>query len=202
MVHFELRNLPYPNNELEPNISSTTLSVHHDKHHKAYAEKFNTALETENVEQENILEIFKNISSYSRNLRNNGGGFWNHQFYFESLAKEKEINNFSKIKEKIENSFGSFENFKEEFSKSATILFGSGWTWLGIKEDGNLIIHNTRNQDNTYMDVINEKYTPLLVLDVWEHAYYLDYQNRRPEYIEKFFNVINWEKVEDRLVNS
>ena len=202
MVHFNLQELPFSYDALEPYISSKTLSVHHDKHHKTYLDKFNAALDAENVEEESIIEMFKNISSYSRNLRNNCGGFWNHQFYFESLEKEKNFENYSKIKEKIMESFGSYENFKDEFSKSATTLFGSGWTWLGVKEDGNLIIHNTRNQDNTYMDVINEKYTPLLVLDVWEHAYYLDYENRRPEYIENFFNVINWAKVEDRLINS
>ncbi len=193
-----LPELPYDYDALEPVISKETLTVHHDKHHQAYTDKFNAALEKEGVEAEDVIEIFNNISKYSPAVRNQGGGWWNHIFYWESLAPVGQQPQ-GEIAKKIDESFGSFENFKEEFSTKAATLFGSGWTWLGVKADGSLIIHNTPNQDNTYMDIVEEKYTPLLVIDVWEHAYYLDYQNRRPEHIGEFFKIINWEKVEQRL---
>ncbi len=195
----ELPNLPYEYNALEPVISSETLKVHHGKHHQAYADKFNAALESEGIEAEDILDIFKIVSKLPAAIRNHGGGFWNHIFYWESLSTPGQNEISGEILEKINETFGSYDNFVEEFSKSATGLFGSGWTWLGLKEDGSLIIHNTSNQDNTFMDIVDEKYTPLLVIDVWEHAYYIDYQNRRPEHIKEFFKIINWDRVNQRL---
>ncbi|MCA9459109.1 MAG: superoxide dismutase [Nanoarchaeota archaeon] len=196
---FELPKLPYSYDALEPVISSETLKVHHDKHHQAYTDKFNAALEAENIETRDIKKIFANVSKYSPAIRNHGGGYFNHIFYFESLAgKSSALEKLPNISKAIKKSFGSFDKFKEEFANKATLLFGSGWTWLAKNEDGSLKIYNTPNQDNCFMDIMNEKSTPLLVIDVWEHAYYIDYQNRRPEHIGKFFDIINWDKVEER----
>jgi len=202
MAKFTLPKLPYEHNALEPQISEDTLKLHHDKHHQAYCDKFNAALESAGVETDNIMEIFQNISKYPIAIRNHGGGYFNHMFYFESMKKASDENPQGELLEAIEKSFGSFEEFKNKFSASAGALFGSGWTWLGVKSDGSLTIYNTQNQDNCFMNVINEDSTPILVIDVWEHAYYVDYQNRRPEYIGKFFEVINWEKVSERFNNA
>ena len=199
MAQFTLKQLPFETDTLEPYISKRTFEFHYGKHHQGYCDKLNQAITSENVEEETIKDILANVSKYSSAVQNNAGGFWNHTFFWESLSKEKPITNHSIIEEKIKNQFESFENFKEEFLKSATSLFGSGWTWLGVKANGDLIIHNTKNQDNVLMGITGETYTPLLGLDVWEHAYYLDYQNRRPDYIENFFRIINWEKVQERL---
>lgn len=196
MAEFTLKELPYEYNALEPHISEETLRVHHDKHHQTYCDKFNAAVEAAGIESEDVIEIMKNNSD-NMAIRNHGGGFWNHQFYWESMGEKSEPT--GEVLEAITSSFGSFEEFKNQFSAKAAAVFGSGWTWLGKREDGSLIIHNTANQDNTFMPVVDEKYTPILVIDVWEHAYYIDYQNRRPEYIEKFFNVVNWNKVNERF---
>lgn len=196
----ELPNLPYEHNALEPVISSETLQVHHGKHHQTYVDKFNAALEAEGIETEDVLNLFEIVSKLSPAIRNHGGGYWNHKFYWESLRSPNEDNKpTGKIAELINESFGSYEKFIEEFSAKGAALFGSGWTWLGQKEDGTLIIHNTANQDNTYMDIVEEKYNPLLTMDVWEHAYYIDYQNKRPAHIQEFFKIINWDKVNQRL---
>ena len=200
MVKFELEKLPYEYDALSPYISEETLKLHHDKHHQTYCDKFNAALEELNIQEESFEEIFANVSNKPA-IRNHGGGFWNHNFYWESMGPNSEEKPIGKIAELIDESFGSFENFKDEFSKSATLLFGSGWTWLAVNDQGKLVIYNTPNQDNYMMDICPNKEKPILVIDVWEHAYYVDYQNRRPEYIEQFFNVINWEKVEERLNN-
>ena len=200
MTNFELQPLPYDYDALEPHIDEETLKIHHDKHHKAYTDKFNAALESEEIKEKNIVKIFSNVSSYATAIKNQGGGYWNHQFYWESMTKDsKEIAEFENISQAIEDSFGSFEDFKSEFTISASGLFGSGWTWLGIKKNGTLVIFNTANQENPHMDCVDENATPLLVIDVWEHAYYLKCQNKRTEYIENFFKVINWKKVEERL---
>ena len=193
-----LPELPYAYDALEPVISKDTLELHHDKHHQAYTDKFNAALEKEGIEAGDEYEIFSKVSQYPSAIRNQGGGWWNHIFYWESMAPVGQEPH-GEVLEKINETFGSYENFKEEFSTKAATLFGSGWTWLGLKEDGSLIIHNTANQDNTYMDIVEENYTPLLVIDMWEHAFYLDYQNRKPEHISEFFKIINWEKVNERL---
>ena len=196
-TQFELPKLPYKYTALEPVISSKTLKVHHDKHHQTYTDNFNKALEAEGVHETNIIEIFKRISTYPMAMRNHGGGYYNHIFYFESLGKSEGPT--GELLDAINHSFGSLDNFKEEFSNHAKTLFGSGWTWLGKNDNGTLTIYNTINQDNCFMDVVNENSTPLLVIDVWDHAYYLDYQNRRPEHIEKFFDIINWNKVAERF---
>lgn len=200
MAKFELPELPYEYDALEPYIDEETLHVHHDKHHQAYCDKFNAALESANIDSDDIIEIFSKVSDYPIAVRNQGGGYWNHTFYWESMSGDSEKREAisDELKEAIESKWGSFEKFQEEFSNSAAALFGSGWTWLGVKENGELIIHNTSNQDNTFMDIISEKYTPILVIDVWEHAYYIKYQNKRPEYISQFWNVIDWEKVSKR----
>ena len=196
MAKFELKDLPYDYTALSPHISEETLRFHHDKHHQAYCDKFNAALSQLGIENNNIKEIFANISDKPA-IRNNGGGFWNHTFYWESMG-----NNNNEPSERmlnlIEESFGSFEEFKNKFSNFAATLFGSGWTWLAVNNEGKLTIYNTPNQDNFMMDVCPNKEKPILVIDVWEHAYYLDYQNKRPEYIENFFKIINWAKVEER----
>jgi Fe-Mn family superoxide dismutase len=202
MEKVTLQPLPYDYNALSPYISEETLRIHHDRHHQAYCDNYNKACEALGINPQEIISHFKEVSKLSLGVRNHGGGFWNHQFYWESLAPQGTTKIDSEIKAKIEKSFGSFEEFKNQFAQSAATLFGSGWTWLGLKQDGSLIIHNTQNQDNTYMDVVEEKYTPLLVIDVWEHAYYIDYQNKRPDYIENFFNIINWDKVYERYKNA
>jgi len=199
MVKFELKKLPYSYDALVPYISKETLLVHYDKHHQAYCDKFNASLEELGIDSMEFSEIFKDVSDKPA-IRNNGGGFWNHNFYWESMSNENnDINEFSNVKDLIDESFGSFERFKDEFSKSAGAVFGSGWTWLAVNKAGKLFVHSTPNQDNFMMDVCEFTERPILVIDVWEHAYYLDYQNRRPEYIENFFNVINWQRVSERL---
>ena len=196
MVKFELEKLPYEYNALEPFISKETLEFHYDKHHQAYTNNFNAALETFKISSSSFKEIFANVSDKPA-IRNNGGGYWNHTFYFESMGLKDSIPS-KELNQAIENSFGSFEKFKEEFTKMATTNFGSGWTWLASMDDGSLIIYNTPNQDNYMMDVCINKEKPILVIDIWEHAYYIDYRNQRPVYIEKFFNIINWDKVSER----
>lgn len=202
---FELKKLPYQYNALEPFISEETLKVHHDKHHQAYTDNFNKALEANNIETSNFKEIFANVSDKPA-LRNHGGGYWNHQFYWESMAPTcSGPEKLPIIANAIIESFESFENFKEEFTKMAMSVFGSGWTWLGINSEKKLVIYNTPNQDNFMMDICTNKEEPILVIDVWEHAYYIDVQNKRPQYIENFFKVINWDKVEERyksIINS
>lgn len=196
MAKFELPKLPYEYDALEPFISKETLTVHHDKHHQVYCDKFNGALEAAGITSDSFEEIFANVSDKPA-IRNMGGGYWNHNFYFDSLSNNKSLPE-DLLLEAIDSSFGSFDKFKEEFSNKAAAVFGSGWTWLSVKEDGTLVIYNTSNQDNFMMNVCINKEKPILVIDVWEHAYYIDYQNRRPEHIEKFFNVVNWNKVSQR----
>lgn len=199
MEKFELKELPYEYDALSPHINEETLKIHHDRHHQAYCDKFNAALLELDIKSKDFKEIFQTVFDKPA-IRNNGGGFWNHQFYWESMGPEfNDINEFSDVLERISESFGNFENFKTEFTKNASTLFGSGWTWLGLDNSGKLVIYNTPNQDNFMMDICPNKEIPILVIDVWEHAYYLDYQNRRPDYIENFFKVINWKKVSERL---
>jgi Fe-Mn family superoxide dismutase len=198
-IQFKLDKLPYNYDALEPAISEETLKVHHDKHHQTYCDKFNAALKEYNVKTENFKEILSVVSDKLA-IRNHGGGFYNHNFYWESMTENfLNIKNYNEINQKIIDSFGSFENFKKEFSTQAAAVFGSGWTWLGLNEQDNLIIYNTPNQDNYMMDICPNNEKPILVIDVWEHAYYIDSQNKRPEYIENFFKVISWKKVNQRL---
>ena len=194
-MSFELPKLPYAYNALEPYIDARTMEIHHSKHHNGYTNNLNNAIAGTDLEGKSIKEICA-IPSLSGGARNNGGGYFNHCMFWKSMSPNGGGKPSGKIAEAIDKCFGSFENFQDEFSKAATTRFGSGWAWLGIK-DGKLIICSTANQDNPLMDD-QCGCTPILCLDVWEHAYYLNYQNRRPDYINAFFNVINWTEVNNR----
>ncbi|MFO7864403.1 MAG: superoxide dismutase [Salinivirgaceae bacterium] len=195
-MSFKLPDLPYDFGALEPHIDAKTMEIHHDKHHGGYTTKLNAAVEKENISSSNIEEILSNVSKYSTAVRNNGGGYYNHNLFWEILSPNGGGNPTGDLGKAIENTFGSYKKFKDEFSNAAATRFGSGWAWL-VKENGKLKIGSTPNQDNPLMDISDFKGTPIIGLDVWEHAYYLKYQNRRPEYIEAFFNIINWEKANE-----
>ena len=193
-MKFELPTLNYAYNALEPNIDARTMEIHHSKHHNGYTNNLNNAISGTDLEGKTIEEICKS-DNLSPAVRNNGGGYYNHCLFWELLSPNGGGNPDGAIADAIINQFGSFDNFKEEFSKSAATRFGSGWAWLCVK-DGGLCVCSTANQDNPLM---NDSCggTPILCLDVWEHAYYLNYQNRRPDYINAFFNLINWNKVNE-----
>jgi len=194
-MSFELPQLPYAYDALEPHIDARTMEIHHSKHHQGYTNNLNNAIEGTDMEGKSIEEICKN-PGLSGAARNNGGGYYNHNMFWTSMSPDGGGNPNGAIAEAIEKDFGSFDNFKAEFSKTAATRFGSGWAWLGVQE-GKLILCSTANQDNPLMQD-QCGCTPLLCLDVWEHAYYLNYQNRRPDYISAFFNVINWDEVNNR----
>ena len=193
-MKFELPTLNYAYDALEPNIDARTMEIHHSKHHNGYTNNLNNAISGTDLEGKTIEEICKS-DNLSPAVRNNGGGYYNHCLFWELLSPNGGGNPDGAIADAIINQFGSFENFKDEFSKSAATRFGSGWAWLCVK-DGGLCVCSTANQDNPLM---NDSCggTPILCLDVWEHAYYLNYQNRRPDYINAFFNLINWNKVNE-----
>ena len=193
-MKFELPTLNYAYDALEPNIDARTMEIHHSKHHNGYTNNLNNAISGTDLEGKTIEEICKS-NNLSPAVRNNGGGYYNHCLFWELLSPNGGGNPDGAIADAIINQFGSFDNFKDEFSKSAATRFGSGWAWLCVK-DGGLCICSTANQDNPLM---NDSCggTPILCLDVWEHAYYLNYQNRRPDYINAFFNLINWNKVNE-----
>lgn len=190
---FELPNLPYAFDALEPHIDARTMEIHHDRHHKGYTDNLNKAIEGTDLESASIEEILKNGVGNPA-VRNNGGGFYNHNLFWEVMSPNGGGAPTGALAEAIDDAFGSFDAFKEEFSKAAATRFGSGWAWL-VKKDGKLAVTSTPNQDNPLMPVAEVQGTPLLGLDVWEHAYYLNYQNKRPDYIAAFFNVVNWDKV-------
>jgi len=197
MIH-EFPELGYEYNALEPHIDAETMEIHYSKHHKAYFDKFLKAIEgSSELQDKPIEEILTNIGSIPEDIKNavinNGGGFCNHSFFWKILKKDSPFNENSGIGKAIIEKFGSFEKFKEEFSNAAVTVFGSGWAWLVLSESGGLEIIQTRNQESPLS--LNKK--PLIGIDVWEHAYYLKYQNQRPAYAEAFFNLINWEKVEE-----
>ena len=195
-MSFELPKLPYAYNALEPYIDEKTMEIHHSKHHNGYTNNLNNAISGTDLEGKSIEEICS-TTGLSGSVRNNGGGFYNHCMFWSIMSPNGGGNPSGKIGEEINNTFGSFENFKSEFAKAAGTRFGSGWAWLCYCS-GDLTICSTPNQDNPLME--NQcGGTPLLCLDVWEHAYYLNYQNRRPDYINSFFNVINWEEVNRRF---
>ena len=198
---FTLPQLPYAHDALEPHIDTQTMQIHHGKHHQAYVDNLNKAIAGSEHENKSLEEIVANAGSISPAVRNNGGGHWNHTFFWESLAANAGGQPSGKIADTIKQTFGSFDAFKEKFNAAATTRFGSGWAWLNVK-DGKLEVSSTPNQDNPLMDVAEVKGTPLLGCDVWEHAYYLKYQNRRPEYLAAFWNVVNWTKVNERFENS
>ncbi len=190
---FELPKLPYAFDALEPHIDAKTMEIHHDKHHAAYTTNLNAAIEGTDLADATIEEILAKGTDKPA-VRNNGGGFWNHNLFWETLAPNAGGQPEGELAAAINEAFGSFEAFKDEFSKAAATRFGSGWAWLIVK-DGKLAVTSTPNQDNPLMPVADVQGQPILGLDVWEHAYYLNYQNRRPDYINAFFNVVNWAKV-------
>lgn len=194
---FTVPALPYAYEALEPHIDKETMQIHHDKHHQAYVDNLNKAIAGTENENKSIEELVKNAGSISPAVRNNGGGHWNHSFFWESLAPNAGGNPDAKLADAINDAFGSFNDFKEKFNNAGITRFGSGWAWLGSK-DGKLVICSTPNQDNPLMDVAECKCTPILGCDVWEHAYYLKYQNKRADYLNAFWNVVNWKKVAER----
>ncbi|MFP4059180.1 MAG: superoxide dismutase [Bacteroidota bacterium] len=188
---FELPKLPYDYNALSPHISGETLKFHHDKHHQAYVNKTNKLIEGTAFENSSLEEIIKKADG---GIYNNGAQIWNHTFFFESFNPHPMKKPTGKLLDQIDNQFGSFDEFRNKFTDQATSLFGSGWTWLVKKSDGSLDIINESNAGNP----LRSGHTPLMTLDVWEHAYYLDYQNKRPDYVDGFWHVIDWEKVQER----
>lgn len=189
---FQLPTLNYAYNALEPHIDARTMEIHHSKHHQAYVTNLNNALEGTEAAGYALEDIVKNISKYKMPVRNNGGGHWNHSFFWSILSPNGGGNPTGPLADKINEQFGSFESMKEEFNKAAVSRFGSGWAWLCKKADGSLCICSTPNQDNPIMDIAECPGTPIIGLDVWEHAYYLHYQNRRPDYINAFWNLVDW----------
>lgn len=192
--------LPYAYNALEPVIDAQTMELHYSKHAATYAKNLKEAAEAEKIDTSKPLEdVLKNVSKYSAKVRNNGGGHYNHELFWKLMKANGEGKPSGKLLQAIESGFGSFEAFKTKFSDAAKTRFGSGWAWLLSGPDKKLSVASTPNQDNPLMDVSDVKGYPLLGLDVWEHAYYLKYQNRRPEYIEAWWKVVNWQFVEDRF---
>lgn len=191
---FELPALPYASNALEPHFDQMTMEIHHGKHHNAYVTNLNNAIKGTELESMSLVDICKNISKYAPAVRNNGGGHYNHSLFWTILSPNGGGAPTGAVAEAITKAFGSYDTFKEQFTAAATTRFGSGWAWL-VVVNGELKITSTPNQDNPLMDVADVKGTPILGLDVWEHAYYLKYQNRRPDYIGAFYNVINWTEV-------
>ncbi len=191
---FELPALPYAHNALEPHIDARTMEIHHGKHHQAYVNNLNNAVKGNAAEGVSLLDLIHNISKYTPAIRNNGGGHWNHTFFWGIMGPNAGGQPTGALMDAIVSSFGSFDAMKEQFNSAATTRFGSGWAWL-IVHDHKLVITSTPNQDNPLMDIAEVKGAPILGLDVWEHAYYLHYQNRRPDYIGAFWNVVNWSAV-------
>lgn len=196
-MSYELPELPYDYNALEPSIDAKTMEIHHTKHHQGYTNKFNNAIEGTDLEDQEIDDIFASVSEHSTAVRNNGGGFYNHSLFWSILSPNAGGAPTGDLAEAIDNQFGSFDAFKEEFASAAGGRFGSGWAWLIVDADGELAVTSTPNQDNPLMDVADVQGTPILGLDVWEHAYYLNYQNRRPDYVSSFWDVVNWDKVSE-----
>jgi len=192
---FTLPALSYSNDALEPNIDTKTMEIHHGKHHNGYTTKLNTSIEGSDLENKSIEEILKNIDMDNAALRNNGGGYFNHCLFWESMSPNGGGLPTGSLLEAINSAFGSFDSFKDAFSKAAATRFGSGWAWLCVHSGGEVEVCSSPNQDNPLMPGVGCGGYPILGLDVWEHAYYLNYQNRRPDYINSFFNVINWENV-------
>jgi Fe-Mn family superoxide dismutase len=208
-IKFEFKPLPYTYDALEPYIDQLTVEIHYSRHHKAYYDNFINAIKGTEMESMDITDIFRNISKYPMAVRNNSGGYFNHTFYWENMKAQGGGLPTGKLSEAIAKTFGSFEEFKKQFSDAGKTRFGSGWAWLCLDDKGNLFICSTPNQDNPLMDlptgqagVAEKKGIPLLTIDVWEHAYYLKYQNKRPDYINAFWNIVNWEEVTKRYENA
>jgi Fe-Mn family superoxide dismutase len=198
LTKFEFQALPYSYDALEPHIDKLTIEIHYSKHHKTYYDNFIKAISGTEMETMDVLDIFKNISKYPVAVRNNSGGYFNHTFYWENMKANGGILPSGLLLDSITKTFNSFEDFKKQFSEAGKTRFGSGWVWLCLDENGVLFICSTPNQDNPLMDIAEKKGIPILTIDVWEHAYYLKYQNKRPDYIDAFWNIVNWEKVIER----
>lgn len=191
---FTLPALPYAKEALEPHIDAKTMEIHHDKHHQAYVDNLNKAIDGTDNANKSLDELVKNAGAISPAVRNNGGGHWNHSFFWAILSPNGGGEPTGALGDAIKDTFGSLSEFQEKFNAAGATRFGSGWAWLIVK-DGKLEITSTPNQDNPLMDVAEVQGTPILGVDVWEHAYYLNYQNRRPDYLKAFWNVVNWNKV-------
>lgn len=197
MAH-SLPALPYSFNALEPHIDAQTMEIHHDRHHAGYVNKLNAAIEGTDAANLSLEDLMKNISKYPTGVRNNGGGAYNHGLFWTVLTPNKTTPK-GKLLEAINSAFGSVDKLKEDLDKAATTQFGSGWGWLIVKSDGKLAVCSTPNQDNPLMDVASVKGTPIFGVDVWEHAYYLKYQNKRPDYLNNVWEIINWDEVAKRF---
>jgi len=198
---FELPALAYATDALEPHIDKMTMEIHHGKHHQAYVDNLNKALAGTDGENKSIEDIIKNISKYPMAVRNNGGGHFNHTLYWSTMSPNGGGAPSGDLAKAIDAAFGSFDEFKKKFAEVGMTRFGSGWSWLSVA-DGKLQVSSTPNQDNPMMDIAEVKGTPILGMDVWEHAYYLKYQNRRADYVAAFMNVVNWDAVSERFAKA
>ncbi len=196
---FELPQLPYAYDALEPHFDAQTMEIHHSKHHAGYTSKLNAAIEGSDLADASIEDILAKAGSAGAGVRNNGGGFYNHDLFWQVLSPNGGGSPSGDLATAIDEAFGSLDALKETFNSAAATRFGSGWAWLAVNAEGKLFVTSTPNQDNPLMDIAEEKGTPILGLDVWEHAYYLKYQNRRPDYISAFWNVVNWDEVAKRF---
>jgi Fe-Mn family superoxide dismutase len=199
---FEFAELPYSYDALEVFIDKTTMDIHYNKHHRAYFNNFVKAADEHNLNAMTLEEIFANVSKYPASVRNNGGGYFNHTLFWNVMSPNGGGEPSGKLLKAIDETFGSFDDFKKKFQSAATGQFGSGWAWLAVDEEGNLFVSSTPNQDNPLMDVASKRGTPILGLDVWEHAYYLHYQNMRGTYAGNFWKVVNWDAVEKNYTNA
>lgn len=199
---FELPALPYATDALEPHIDKETMEIHHGKHHQAYVDNLNKAIAGTDAENLSIEDICKNISKYAPAVRNNGGGHYNHSLFWTVLSSDGGGNPSGELAEAIDETFGSFDELKKKLQEAGAARFGSGWAWLVVDEAGKLQVTSTANQDNPLFDIAEVKGTPVLGIDVWEHAYYLNYQNKRPAYLDAIFNVIDWNAVAKRYAEA
>jgi len=199
---FQLPKLPYAYDALEPHIDARTMEIHHTKHHNGYTTKLNAAIEGTDLEGKSIEDILTGLDMNNGAVRNNGGGFYNHSLFWTILSPNGGGKPSGELAEAIDSAFGSFEEFKNKFTTAAGTIFGSGWAWLCVQKGGKVEVCSTPNQDNTLMPGVGCGGHPILGLDVWEHAYYLNYQNKRPDYIEAFFNIINWDEVSKLYANN
>lgn len=201
-MSFELPKLKYAYDALEPYIDEQTMKIHHGKHHQGYTDKLNAAIEGTDIEGKNIENILINLDMKNKAVRNNGGGFYNHSLFWEVMSPKGGGEPSGELESAINSAYGNFADFKAKFSEAAKTQFGSGWAWLCVHDGGKVEVCSTPNQDNPLMPEVGCGGTPILGLDVWEHAYYLKYQNKRPEYVEAFFNLIDWDEVSKRYMQN